>query len=436
MFRHRIADRGAGAWIWFGKARFLALAAALAGLAAAAGWCIRVGWADYWAREQTVAGTEKALRATPDQAAYYVQLAALVSENNPARSTEALERAVALDPSDSPSWIELSRRAEASGRDAAAEHYLRRAAEEDKQYLPRWALANYYFRRRDTDKFWYWAKGSADMIYSDPSPLFRLCGKVAEDGNLIDRLQIGKPDVRARYLSYLLEQGRLDLIGPATRRLLEEQRESDVSVLMAACDRLLEGKRGSEALEIWNRLAATHRIQFGRLAPARGLILTNGNFAVAPTSHGFDWRLAATEGSSASREENPMGLRLAFSGRQSENYEILSQFLPVMQKTGYELKVVYRTSGIATETGLGWRVQDAARGRTLAEGASLSSESEAQGRFRFITPAGCRLARLTLAYRRAPGTTRIEGFIILRDMELNPSAQEPSGEPSRSRVRK
>jgi hypothetical protein len=52
----------------------------------------------------------------------------------------------------------------------------------------------------------------------------------------------------------------------------------------------------------------------------------------------------------------------------------------------------------------------------------------------FVTPAGCRLVRLALTYQRKLGTTRIEGFIILRRMELVRKAQPPSGAGGRSRV--
>jgi hypothetical protein len=62
---------------------------AFVGLAAASVWSIRVGWADYWARQATVATTEKALALTPWQASYYVQLAVLISDDDPKRASAA-----------------------------------------------------------------------------------------------------------------------------------------------------------------------------------------------------------------------------------------------------------------------------------------------------------------------------------------------------------
>lgn len=59
------------------------MAAALAGLAVAAAWSIRTGWADYRMRQGTVAGTERAIALMPDQAEYYARLAWLVSDDDP-----------------------------------------------------------------------------------------------------------------------------------------------------------------------------------------------------------------------------------------------------------------------------------------------------------------------------------------------------------------
>ncbi len=106
------------------------------------------------------------------------------------RALAALRRAVALNPSDGRAWIEMGLRLEATGDLGAAEQALLRAAQEDLTYLPRWTLMNYYYRRNDVDRFWFWAKAAVPMIYGDPLPLFHLCGRVGEDGGLIDRLAI------------------------------------------------------------------------------------------------------------------------------------------------------------------------------------------------------------------------------------------------------
>ena len=197
-----------------GWARLLPVGAALVGLAAAAAFSVRAGWADYSMRQETVDSTRRAIALMPDQSEYHARLAFLAANNDPRTARDALRRAVALNPWDARSWIELGLSAEAESDDATAIQCLLRAAEVDQEFLPRWTLANYYFRHNDVAMFWYWTRQAVPMVYGDATAMFRLCGKVEEDGRLISRLEIRNPDVRAGYLSYLFDQNRVDLIGP------------------------------------------------------------------------------------------------------------------------------------------------------------------------------------------------------------------------------
>src|SRR5262249_37722225 len=147
------------------------------------------------------------------------------------------------------------------------ERCLLQAAEADRLYIPRWTLANFYFRHDNLGEFHRWAKAAAEMVNGDATALFRLCEKVWDDGGLIDSLEIRRPDIRADYLNHLVSEGRLDRIMPAARRVLEDGREPDVPILMSACDRLLEKANASAALEIWNALAKARSIPLAVLDP-------------------------------------------------------------------------------------------------------------------------------------------------------------------------
>ena len=404
--------------------RWVAAVAAVAGCGVAAVWSVRAGWADYWGRQETIAATQRAIALTPGQSLYRYRLAVLVADQDPRGSNAALERALALNPADADSWIELGLRSEAAGDYATAERSLERAAKESNLYLPRWTLANYYYRRNDTVRFWLWANRAAEMIYGDPAPLFELCERVAEGSDLAERLDLRSPDLRASYLSYSMSRRETKWIAANAEALVEADRPSDTPLLVASCDLLLEGKQVDAALRIWNRLAAGHRIPFAALEPKSGPYLTNGTFATSPTSGGFDWRLASLEGVTAAREEDRAGLRLTFTGNQPEHCEPLTQFVPVEENEAYELRFAYRTSGISPGAGPRWQVVDALGSGAIAESEPLSSPETAEGRVSFETPAGCRLLRLALVYQRVPGTTRIDGFVVLREVRLDPRPRQ------------
>jgi hypothetical protein len=98
---------------------------------------------------------------------------------------------------------------------------------------------------------------------------------------------------------------------------------------------------------------------------------------------------------------------------------VLLQLIPLgNQKRQYELSYVYRTHGIAENAGLGLRISDAQGGAIVADGPGMASEAEQQAHIVF--EAHCPLVRLALRYRRAPGTTRTEGFVALRSVGLRP----------------
>ena len=258
------------------------------------------------------------------------------------------------------------------------------------------------------------------MSYGDAAPLFRLSWRITQDpGVILERAIPDQPAVLVRYLSFLLADNHLGAVEAVAHKAVRHARREDLPVLLVACDRLLEVGESEAALRIWSSLCARKLIPYQVPEPERGLALTNGDFRAPPLSRGFDWRMHAAEGVSVSRRESPPALRIAFSGRQPESCEILSQFVPLLPGREYQLRFRYRTSEIAPNTGLRWRIVDAATGSELTKRSpDLSSDKEKQEEVLFSTAVETRLGRVVLGYERAAGTTRIEGSISLGDVNL------------------
>ena len=92
-------------------------------------------------------------------------------------------------PRSSASWIAEGLAAEEAGDFTRAERALLEAARIDRQYLPAWTLANFYFRRGAAEKFWPWARHAARMAYDDRAPLVRLAYELEPDPHkILDRL--------------------------------------------------------------------------------------------------------------------------------------------------------------------------------------------------------------------------------------------------------
>jgi hypothetical protein len=181
-------------------------------------------------------------------------------------------------------------------------------------------------------------------------------------------------------------------------------------------------------VNVWNRLAQAGRVPFPTPAGDGPQLVANGTFLHPPASRGFDWHLPAVEGIEVSREEDPLGMRFTFAGVPPDNSETLVQLVPLRSRTPYQLRFVYRTRDIPAGAGFAWQITDALAGTLIRETPTLLTESageaEAPVSLSFETPPNCRLVRLALRYRRNPGTTRhIKGFIVLRDVRIQPLAQ-------------
>jgi len=386
----------------------LALVSLLA-LGTAAHWSIRLARADHLGRQPSPEAVRRAIQLSPGESRYHRRLAAMDS----ARRLCALERAVALNPRDSAAWIDLGMEAEARGDLPRAEKALLEAARVDRTSQPRWTLANYYFRREIHESFWHWARQAAAMSYGDVTALFRLCWRTTPDPEWISEHVAGdRANLLRQFLDYLISGNHLEAAETVAHRLVRVSGPDAASPLLAYCERLIERGHLEPAVRTWNALATRGLIGLPPLAPDAGRVLTNGDFSAPPLGRGFDWRFHRHEGVSVARTSASPGVRLVFSGRQPEDCELAAQFLPLRPGTAYRLSYRYRTAGVPAAGGLEWRVSG-------VRSAPLSSPEWRDESLEFVAAASAPRG-LSLHYRRAPGTTRIEGELWIAQVRLAP----------------
>jgi hypothetical protein len=374
-------------------------------------WSIRLAWADVLSRRESGSDVMRALRLVPEDADCRLRLAALAKRDG-ADPRPELAQAAALKPDDFRIWIQLAVESESRSDYTAAERYLLRAANASSQFEPRWHLANFYFRRQDPEHFWPWARGALAMDYDDPTPVFRLCRQMPPGGGAIERILPDQHRLLSAYLRFLVSENDLATSRKVALRLLPQAREGDLSDLLFCCDRMLAALKGDSALEIWNGLCRRGLVPYAPLQPERGAVLTNGDFLRDPLGSAFDWCFMQLPGVTTVRTGQGGGLRIVFSGRQPEICEPIAQWIPGGGR-GRRLRVDYRTIEIAPASGLRWTVLNAASGKEVAA-IPLSADSWSRAEVRFSP----QLVRLALSYRRMPGTTRIEGSVELRRVEV------------------
>lgn len=392
----------AGAFSNRGRARAARTAIALAVVlifTAAAVFSLRLAWADAEFRRGTEESVARAVRILPDNVQYLL-FHALQMEYAGADSTAELERAAALSPLSSAPRLRLGLAAESAGNLGKAEKWLLEAARVDHQFEPRWALANFYFRRERPDDFWKWMRAALAVSYGDRRAAFDLCWRVSGDAGEILRRGVPdqQPDVLRAMLAYVFEL-HPEAAGVVAEELAKVRDPRDAPFLDAACGTLIAAGDADRAAQLW--IAAGH-------SPAGGV--WNGDFGSTPSGAGFDWQLEKPPGVTIRRVPGE-GLRVELSGRQPETVRLLREIVLLDAGRRYRLGWTVRTDGLPEITGFGWRVGD----RRFPLKASEAGDKDS-----VVLDAPKRLTSLELWYERPGGQVPAEGWLEIREVELAP----------------
>ncbi len=378
----------------------------ICGLAAAAYWTGRLAWADHLSRSLDRQDRERAARLAPS-AALYERLADKTEEAG-GDSLPELRRAVALDSQNPDRHLRLGLRAELRGDLPLAERSLLRAAELSRLYAPRYALAQYYFRRENADDFWRWTHSALESAYGDVMPLLELCRRMQPDPDLLAQQAMGeKQEVARQYLAMLVRHEETRAALPLARHLARVARAEDLPTLLGYCNLSLSQGMAGSAVEIWNVLCRSKQLPYEPLDRNRGPWLTNPDFRAAPLQAGFDWNLVEAPWLRSGRSGGE--LRLAVSGLQPENCLLAWQSVPVVRGTRYRVQFAFRGLEGADPAGLTWVWFDPAGGWS-------PGEPQADGALVFRAPA--EVGRLALMYRRPPGSARLTGTVAVGRLKL------------------
>ncbi len=303
---------------------------------------------------------------------------------------ESSKRPARLNPRDSSAWMTLGLEAEQAGDLNRAAESLLRAEKVDRQYLPAWTAANFFFRHSNESEFWRAATQAAAMCYDDLAPLIDLVDhRESRAVAALERLGDTQRLERA-YLLFLIGQSRWS-----------EARE--VAVRLASRNDVQDGELLSNFTD---RLIAVGRVD-------RTFKLTNGDFRTQPSGHGFDWRVTAPPGGAVRWE--PSRLRFWLANSTPDACALLDQWV-VFAPGRYRLRFEYRTEGLAERTGLRWAVSRDATEDTISPllaRAGYDRETD----WSFDLKKGG-VYQLRLVYVRVPGTIHIEGRLDLASVGL------------------
>ncbi len=333
-------------------------------------------------------------------------------------------RAVALNPFDFESLIQIGFRDEFQNRDlASAERYYLEAASVNKMFLPKWTLTNFYFRNDMPGEFFHWAMATLAITPYSPDPVFTQMWLVSQNAMAIARAIPDRPRTLLAYAWFLSNNHQYAAIPSIVKRLITTVGKGDPhgwgrdDLLPAIEDRLLAtGDRGP-ALSVWTSMVRAGWLHQG--IPSDGHPITNGHFKIAFFRHGFDWIPAELDGIRLEQLPSEGLLRIQFSGDQPERATLLEQYLPLNGDRTYQFRWNIESRLADSPSGLTWHLRpvESPAGFDLLSGDLTQPESEG---WRFRVPSGAGIYRLSLEYARPLGHVRARGTVTLKSVYSDP----------------
>ncbi len=180
------------------------------------------------------------LRCLAATACLGVAALAVVEPESDIRGAEgvpALLREHRLNPRDTSTSLSLGLELERSGDIARAHEILLEAARFDRQYLPAWTLANFYYRRDHPEHFWTWA-ARASRLTNDPRPLLRLANRLSPQPRTIVAHLGDRPELLRHYLDLLIAESRDTDVQEVATLLRNHRDPTDLPRLQAVEERL------------------------------------------------------------------------------------------------------------------------------------------------------------------------------------------------------
>jgi hypothetical protein len=393
--------------------RCLLIATALAGCI----YSLLLARAQYLFEKDNGASVAGAVKLVPYNSDYVARLAAWT----PREKMLLLQRAVQLNPFDSQSWIQLGLYSELQAKDyASAERDYLKAADVNHMYLPKWTLANFYFRRGNETQFFRWAKETLSITPYSPDPVFTQMWLISSDPTRIAASVPDRPQALLRYAWFLMNNNHYPSIPPVVQRLVERTGSTYPRIwgrddmIAAIEDRLLAAGHDQEALQIWSTLCQAGWIS--QTVPNPASPITNGNFRLPFYPHGFGWMPVESPGVSTSHYTDQASIRFELSGDQPEHVVLLRQFVPVAAGGVYTLSWHAVSDNLPSPSGLAWHLQPISAKMSAMESGDLLDSQNAH--WQLDIPDGVHLCLLTVEYNRALGTVRTRGSIVVSSVAM------------------
>lgn len=385
---------------------------------------IRIAWADRLrlTSDPVLVNRATELNSMNAQAFFF---RAQYEEQQGKDARKSWQRAIDLDPRNPRILIQAGISSEIRGDFKEAEQRYLTAERYNALWLPRWTLANFYFRQGSYIECLRWIRLALERCQSfEVSALFNLAQDAGADPARILKDIVPSSSLLATsaYVYWIgrnqLTEDYANLMIRAAERVItvagRDQGNSDWRYpIYFATQKLAEDGFGTRARALWRSACQSEFLEC--VAPPDDGLIANGAFSKPFQRSPMDWQLSQIQGISANQQMASGTLKLNFTGDQPETAPLLTQTLAIRAGEKWKVRFEFQTRDIAPReaTGFEW----IHRGRVLPLSKPLSSEVWDDAEFYIEASDQDITAPLILNYRRMPGTVRIRGDLWIRNIQ-------------------
>lgn len=310
---------------------------------------------------------ERAAALTPGNAEAWDQLGRLrqwdLGNAEPAQAIAAYEKAVRANPRSAHYWMDLASGYEAAGDNVRAQDAFGRAlAVYPASAEVAFYYGNFLLRRQEYPAAY---QELHRAVHADPKLLplaisraWRASGDVQA---LLDRMLPADADAYLQAVDFFASIGQAEPALAVWQRLVKLGQPVVLSRTFPFMDELIGADRAGDARRVWREALGAAGLP--NQEPGNGSLVWNGDFQKDFAEGGLDWRWNMPLGVSidfdtAPAPDHSRAVRLDFGGGTNPQLSAPFQYVPVEPGRTYHLRAYLRTSEITTESGVHFELID------------------------------------------------------------------------------
>jgi len=397
---------------------------------------VRTARAEYYVRQDTLYGYERATQIEPEDAQNWYLLGRhlqySLEDQDPQRSISSYLKSLEIDPHSTTTWLDLAALYESEGSLAEARRAFLRA---QKSYPlsaeVSWRYGNFLLRQGELEPAFVEIRHAVEADAYRAAEAFSRCSRVEPDVDVVlDRVVPNDRNVYLAIIQDLVGEQQIPSALKVWKRLVALRPKLALSEVFLLVASLRQNGYPQEAHEIWQQ-----SVEFAGLAHLQtpDSAMWDGGFESDAMGQGYTWRFSkVSHGVQISfdgkeKHSGQRSLRVSFDGSSDINFRDVCQTVPVQGGTAYELSAWMQTKALTTDKGVRVELRGAADAMVTTEPAH---GTEPWNRFVVVWEGAKENREVEVCLRRDPSdqeVNKISGTVWVDDLALTPVKKTGAG---------